>query len=169
LEDDGHTALQAEVRDANYLATNDATVKAHVIGPDGSAEDVTLAPEPMKNGVYSTEWNAAKPGSYVADLVATRGGQELGRDVLAFERENGVAENFHTEQNRDLLERLASATGGRYYAPGDANSLADEISYSDAGISGREIKDLWDMPAVFITLLLLLGSQWLLRRKWGAI
>ena len=169
LEDDGRTVLQAEVRDADYLATNDATVKAHVIGPDGSAEDVTLAPEPMKNGVYSTEWNAAKPGSYVADLVATRGGQELGRDVLAFERENGVAENFHTEQNRDLLERLASATGGRYYAPDDANSLADEISYSDAGISGREIKDLWDMPAVFITLLILLGSQWLLRRKWGAI
>ena len=169
LEDDGHTVLQAEVRDADYVSTNDATVKAHVIAPDGSAEDVALAPEPMKNGVYSAEWNAAKPGSYVADLVATRGGQELGRDVLSFARENGVAENFHTEQNRDLLERLASATGGRYYAPEDANSLADEISYSDAGISAREIKDLWDMPAVFITLLVLLGSQWLLRRKWGAI
>jgi hypothetical protein len=157
------------VRDDNYVPTNQASVTAHVIGPDGSAEDITLTPEPMKIGIYAAEWNAAKPGSYVADVVATRDGHELGRDVLAFARENGVAENFHTEQNRELLENLASETGGRYYAPDEAGALADEISYSDAGISAREIKDLWDMPIVFIALLALLGSQWLLRRKWGAI
>ena len=37
---------------------------------------------------------------------------------------DGVAENFHTEQNRDLLERLATQTGGQYWKPADLGKLA---------------------------------------------
>ncbi len=169
LEDDGRITLRAEVRNADYLPANDAAVEAHVIEPDGTAENIPLRPEPMKSGVYAAEWSAAQCGTYVTDIIAKQGDREIGRDVLTFQREDGVAENFHTEQNRDLLEKLASETGGRYYTPEEANALPDEISYSEAGISAREIKDLWDMPAVFLTLLALLGLQWLLRRKWGAI
>lgn len=169
LEDQGAINMQAEVRGSDYLPASAAQVAAHIIEPDGTAVDVPLTPEPMKNGVYATEWNATQCGTYVADIVARRGSEVLGRDTLAFQRKDGMAENFHTEQNRDLLEKLASETGGHYYTPDDANALADEISYSEAGISAREIKDLWDMPAAFILLLVLLASQWLLRRKWGAI
>ncbi len=169
LQDDGDITLRAEARDVNYLPTDAVTVDAHIIGPDGSAEDVPLAPEPMKNGIYTKQWNATKCGTYVADIVARQEGREIGRDTLAFQREDGVAENFHTEQNRDLLRKLASETGGHYYSPENARALPDEISYSDAGISAREIKELWDMPAVFLLLLALLFSQWLLRRRWGVI
>ena len=62
---------------------------------------------------------------------------------------DGVAENFHTEQNRELLEQLAAQTGGRYWRPQDLSKLPSEISYSEAGITMRETKDLWDMPVVF--------------------
>jgi hypothetical protein len=47
--------------------------------------------------------------------------------------------------------------------------LPNEISYSDAGISVRDIKELWNMPVVFLWLLLLMGAEWLLRRKWGVV
>ena len=89
--------------------------------------------------------------------------------MLTFRREDGVAENFHTEQNRELLEKLSSETGGRYYKPSDAGKLSKEISYSEAGITVRETRDLWDMPAVFLLLLLLRSGEWLLRRRWGVI
>ena len=39
----------------------------------------------------------------------------------------------------------------------------------EAGITVRETRDLWDMPALFLGFLLLAASQWLLRRKWGVI
>ena len=119
--------------------------------------------------MYTAEWNAEKPGSYVAEIVAGRDKEELGRDVLIFRREDGVAENFHTSQNRELLEKLASETGGRYYSASNAGRLADEISYSEAGITTRETKDLWDMPVVFLLVMLLRGSEWLLRRRWGVV
>ncbi|MGB7433990.1 MAG: hypothetical protein WBW49_01130, partial [Candidatus Acidiferrum sp.] len=95
--------------------------------------------------------------------------QELGRDVVTFQREDGVAENFHTEQNRQLLEQLAKETGGRYWKPSELKNLPRDISYSEAGISVRNIKELWDMPIVLLLLLGLPTAEWLLRRKWGVI
>lgn len=169
LEDDGRIQLRAEVRDTTYLPASDAEVQANIIRPDGSAETATLRPEPLIPGVYSTEWNAAKTGSYVAEITAKRAGHDLGSDVLTFRREDGLAENFHQEQNRELLEKLAAETGGRYYKPGNARQLAQEISYSEAGITAREMKDLWNMPAVFLAVIALRSAEWLLRRRWGTI
>ncbi|MGA8026581.1 MAG: glutamine amidotransferase [Bryobacteraceae bacterium] len=169
LEDEGRIQLRAEVRDARHLPAGDAEVEAKIIAPDGSSETVPLRPEPLAQGVYSVDWNAPQAGSYVAELTARRGTQQLGRDVLTFRRENGIAENFHREQNRDLLNKLSDETGGHYYTPKDASRLAQEISYSEAGITGREMKDLWDMPAVFLAILILRSTEWLLRRRWGAV
>jgi hypothetical protein len=86
-----------------------------------------------------------------------------------FQRIDGVAENFHTEQNRELLEKLSSQTGGRYWQPQDLSKLANEIPYSEAGITIRQAKDLWDMPIIFLLVLLLPACSWLLRRKWGVV
>jgi DNA-binding transcriptional MerR regulator len=80
-----------------------------------------------------------------------------------------VAENFRTEQNRELLEKLAEETGGRYYTPETVAQLNEEVAYSEAGITTREIRDLWDMPAVFLLLILLRAAEWLLRRRWGGV
>ncbi len=169
LEDDGRIELRAEVRDRTYLPASDAEVQAHIIRPDGSAETATLRPEPLTQGVYSMHWDATQTGSYVAEITAERGGHELGRDEVTFRREDGVAENFHQEQNRELLEKLATDTGGRYYKPGNARHLAGEISYSQAGITGREMKELWNMPVLFLVAIALRAAEWLLRRKWGAV
>jgi uncharacterized membrane protein len=169
LEDQGRIQIRAEVRDTNYLPAGDADVKATIISPDGGSETVALRPEPLAAGVYSAEWNAAKSGSYIAEMSARQGNKELGKDVLTFRREDGTAENFHREQNRDLLKKLADETGGRYYTAQNANRLSQEISYSEAGITSREIRDLWNMPAVFLLLLALRTTEWVLRRRWGVV
>jgi hypothetical protein len=169
LFDDGHIQFTAEVRDKTYLPAADARVEAHILGPAGVAAQIELAPDPNTPGAFHAEWTADKAGSYLTEVVATRGVDEIGRDTLTFSRMDGVAENFHTEQNRELLEKLASQTGGRYWRPQDLNRLPSEISYSEAGITIRDTKELWNMPVVFFVLLLLRFSEWLLRRKWGVV
>jgi hypothetical protein len=169
ISDDSHVTLRAEVRDRTYLPAADAKTEAHILGPDGLADTVEMQPDPIESGVYTAAWTTPKPGSYLVEVVASRGTEELGRDTMTFRREDGVAENFHTEQNRELLEKLASETGGRYYKPEDAQKLGKDINYSEAGITVRETRDLWDMPAVFFFLLIITSAEWLLRRKWGVI
>jgi uncharacterized membrane protein len=166
LMDDGHIELSASVRDKEYMPAADAHVTAHFIGPDDISAMVDMTPEANNPGVFHAAWTAEKPGSYLAEVTASEG---LGSDTLPFERIDGAAENFHTTQNRELLEKLAAETGGRYWKPDELTRLPNEISYSDAGISVRDIKELWNMPVVFLWLLLLMAAEWLLRRKWGVV
>ncbi len=172
LMDEGHVQLTAQVRDRQFQKATNAHVTAHIVGPQGVDALIDLAPSADTPGQYQTEWTAEKPGAYLAEVIAESSGsqpQELGRDVLTFQRSDGVAENFHTEQNRHLLEQLSSDTGGRYWKPSQLNDLPRDISYSEAGISVHNTKELWDMPIVFLLLLGLPIGEWLLRRKWGVI
>lgn len=172
LMDEGRVHLTAQVRDKQFQPSADAHVTAHVVGPEGVNALVGLTPSEDTPGLYHAEWIAAKPGTYVAEVAAESAGtqpHELGRDVVTFQRENGVAENFHTGQNRRFLEQLASATGGRYWKLSELKNLPRDISYSEAGISVRSTKELWDMPIVFLLLLGLPIAEWLLRRKWGVL
>ncbi len=169
LMDDGHIELSANVRDKEYMPAPDAKVTAHLIGPNGVSVMLDMTPAADNPGVFHAAWTADKPGSYLAEVSAEKGSQELGSDTFPFERIDGVAENFHTVQNRELLEKLATETGGRYWKPDELSRLPNEISYSDAGISVRDIKELWNMPVVFLCLLLLMAAEWLLRRKWGVV
>jgi uncharacterized membrane protein len=172
LMDEGHVQLTAQVRDRQFQKVATAHVTAHVVGPPGVDALIDLTPSEDTPGQYQTEWTAEKPGAYLAEVVAESTGnqpQELGRDVVTFQRSDGVAENFHTEQNRHLLERLSSDTDGRYWKPSELNDLPRDISYSEAGISVHSTNELWNMPIVFLLLLALPSGEWLLRRKWGVI
>ena len=172
LMDEGHVQLSAQVRDQEFQPAADARVTAHIMGPEGTNALIDLAPSRDTPGLYQAEWTAEKPGAYLAEVAAeTTGSQprQLGRDVVTFQREDGIAENFHTEQNRALLEQLASQTGGRYWEPSNLKNLPRDISYSEAGISVRTTNELWNMPIVFFVLLALPIAEWLLRRKWGVV
>lgn len=169
LFDEAAVTLTATVRDNSYAPAADARVTARILGPGGSQETIEFTPHPREPGVYRAEWSTPGPGSFLSEVVAVRGEEEAGRDVVTFERMDGVAENFRAEQNRELLEKLSEQTGGRYYRPEEAGRLSEEISFSEAGITVRETHDLWNLPAVLLGLLLLKAAEWFLRRKWGVI
>ena len=168
--DQGLVRLSAQVRDRDFQPAASAHVTAHIVGPAGANAMVDLLPSQETPGLYQADWTAAKPGGYLAEVTAEASGkQPLGSDVLTFQREDGVAENFHDVQNRPLLEQLAAQTGGRYWKPSELKDLPRDISYSEAGISVRSTKELWNMPIVFLLLLALPMAEWLLRRKWGVV
>jgi hypothetical protein len=172
LMDQGQVKLTAEVRGPQFQPDADAHVTAHIVGPQGIDALVDMEPSQDQPGEYEADWAAEKPGPYLAEVTAESPGsepQQLGRSVLTFQREDGVAENFHTGQNRRLLQQLSSETGGQYWQPSDLKNLPRNISYSEAGISVRSTRELWNMPIVFLLLLGLPGSEWLLRRKWGVV
>ena len=172
LLDNGAVALTAEVRDQQYNPAPDTKVEAHILGPSGVSASIEMSPMPDNPGRFQGTWTAPKIGAYLTEVTAQRADpgtgkfKELGRDVLTFQRMDGVAENFHTEQNRDLLERLAAQTGGQYWKPEDLGKLAARIPYSEAGVTVRETRDLWNLPLVFLVLVLLRFSEWWLRRRW---
>src|SRR5260370_14859167 len=139
LADDTKVQLRVEVRDKTFNPLSNVRVEARIAGPEGIASVVELNPAPLEEGIYTAEYTAEKPGSYVAEVVvqqppgAKPDADDMGRDVLTFRREDGVAENFRVAQNRELLEKLAEQTGGRYYTAADMGKLPEQISFSGPG------------------------------------
>ena len=135
--DEQRIPIRVDARDKNYLPLTDGRVEATVIGPENTSDEIELRPDPadarhLHGRICRRQAGIVCRGN---DRVR-RGDEEVGRDVITFRREDGVAENFRTEQNRELLEKLASETGGKYYKSGSRPaSIPAEISYSEAGIS----------------------------------
>jgi uncharacterized membrane protein len=169
LFDEGSISLEADVRDKLFTPAADARIAAHLIGPRGLTRTIELDPVRNAPGQFRSSWAPPVAGNYIAEVTAQRGNEEIGRDVATFQRLDGLAENLHLEQQRALLEELAASTGGRYLQASQLASLARSIPYSQAGITVRQIKELWSVPAVFLLLLSLRLGEWLLRRKWGVL
>ncbi len=169
LLDDGNVELRGDVRDKSYNPMPAATVEARILGPGGVVAMVPLTPDANQGGVFTARWDAPKAGNYVVEVLAKNGKEEMGRDVFTMTRQDGVAEAFHAEQNRQLLEGLSRQTGGNYYTPATAKSLPEDIAYSEAGITTRETRELWNMPALLLALFAAKAAEWLLRRRWGAV
>lgn len=167
--DESRVQLRAEVRAKDYTYANNAQVTAVLTPEEGLPVTVGLRPSSTEPGVYEAEADAAGLGVYRVEAVAHLGDERLGADSLHVRREGGVAEYFHPERNAGLLSRLASQTGGRYWELDELDALPGEIRFSEAGITAREILDLWDMPALFLLLLALRGAEWMLRKRWGVV
>ena len=167
--DDTRIELRAEVRTKEFDPANNAIVTATVTADDGTASTVEMHPSTEEQGIYLAEVTATKPGAYRIETQAFLGDDSLGAAALHVRREDGVAEDFHPVQNRELLTRLAEQTGGQYWTVDNLSGLPEQVRFSDAGITAREFLDLWDMPFLFMMLLGLKGCEWMLRRQWGVI
>jgi hypothetical protein len=62
---------------------------------------------------------------------------------------------------------MAEETGGANYSLAEMDRLANDIRYSGSGITRVDSLDLWDMPILFLLLVLLVGAEWAFRRLRG--
>jgi uncharacterized membrane protein len=167
--DQSEVKLRAEVKDKEFQPSTEAAVSVEVSDGRGPPTTIEMTPAAGERGVYEASYETDESGVYRFMAAARTGEETLGSSQFAVRREDGVVEHFHVQQNRPLLERLAAATSGRYFALGDVDQLREAVSFSEAGTVERQVLDLWSMPIVFLLLLLLKAGEWLLRLVWGRL
>jgi uncharacterized membrane protein len=164
---DDSVVIRAEANDASFLPVNNSQVTAQVKAPSGQTSTVQLAWDVEKDGAYSANFEPQEEGIYEVTSEAIQGNKSLGTGRTNF-RVSELNEEFHnSNMNLDLLKRLSAGTGGRYYSPDDLRTLPEDISYTDKGLSRIEEKDLWDMPFLFLLLVGLISTEWILRKRKG--
>lgn len=160
--------IVADVRDKKFNAVGDAHATARVTKPSGATVDVPLKFTTLNSAnIYTGEFKADELGQHRIELVgqSTSLGQlSANANVLVSDRNR---EYYSAAQNSDLLKRIASETGGKYYTPAQTQSLLDDLTYRQTPYSERVTKDLWDMPVNFLLLVGLLSAEWFLRKREG--
>ena len=159
--------LRARVADEGYLDVNDAQVTAHVTTPSGRRIAVPLEWTLREDGSYAGRLLPEELGVYRIEAEARRGRDTTRSAPGSLLVDDHGADVEQAEMRAPLLRRLAAETGGRYYPLDEAGRLADDVVYTESGVTVRETRDLWDMPAVFLALLSFLGIEWGYRRSRG--
>ncbi|PYV39981.1 MAG: hypothetical protein DMG06_21590 [Acidobacteria bacterium] len=167
FQEEDTVQLNVEVNDPSFTKLNDAQVVASVTAPDGKTTDVDLRWIVRKDGIYSGEFKPSAKGTYKVSVRASRQGKEIGKTEQFFLVTESNLEFYNAAQNKELLSRLASETGGKYYTLADAKSLPEELTYMETPNSIPQTLPLWDMPIFFLALCLFLISEWAFRKRQG--
>jgi hypothetical protein len=167
--DESAITFRADIRDREYQPAALADVSLTVDEPGGSQRRLAMQPVPGAPGRYELTVDEDLTGIYRFEAEASLDGEVLGSSRLAIRRQDGISEHFQVQQNRALLERLAAATGGRYFTLAEADDIPEAVQFSDAGIVERRLLELWNMPILFLLLVALKGGEWVLRLFWGRL
>jgi uncharacterized membrane protein len=163
-------AVQGIVRTASFEPQPDATVDLFITAPDGHVERLRAAPArggARKPGEYAVRFRPEQTGVYRVSAEARRGSALLGSAATVLLAGGSDPEMSDPRLNVQFLQRLARESGGRVIAPSDVASLPDLLT---AGIPAARLsatRDLWHTGWSFGAIVLLLGTEWVLRRKWG--
>jgi hypothetical protein len=161
-------ALDAQVRGSDYGAAAGAQLRATLSSGDDPV------PRPAGTAVTAQDGSAhivlppLPPGAYKATVVA-RGadGAEIGEAEEAFTVAPSGPELLQPAPRPDILQAIASATGGKTI---DAGDRLDALPWRDperVEVGQRKSRPLWDRWGVLVALCAVVGVEWTLRRRWG--
>lgn len=164
--------IRASVADEKFIKINDAIVSAHVTGPSGRAVDVPLK-QTVEGGFegYAAAFHPDEDGLYRVEVTARRPGSKQGPTLEPAQTSFTVGplnrEARDAAQNKELLKRIASETGGGYYTAGQVDKLLDDITHTENASSIRVSYDLWDMPINFLLVVGFAAGEWFIRKRKG--
>ncbi len=181
--------VRALVRDEKGDATRYATVNL-ALKQAGSKDErqFPLSPVGSRTGMYDVTIPNPEKGDWVAELVATKDGKELGRQTLKFTVIPPADEMLKIAANPNLLGQIAEQTRGFSYPLAQLPQLIDELIRADktTATATQETIPLhntirtivaatgsvphwpkkYDLPMQAMLVIGLLAAEWILRRRW---
>jgi uncharacterized membrane protein len=159
--------VTASVRDETYIEVNDSQVTARIVSPAGLQEELPMTWSLDADGEYQASFTPRELGFYEIHVEARQSGDTLNEEISHIEVADLSSEQFDAEMRAPLLQRIAEETGGHFYTPDTVAALPEDIGHSEGGTTVLEVKDLWDMPVLFLALIALIGTEWGYRKLRG--
>ncbi len=163
--------FSGQVYDESLNPVNDASVTVNVIAPDSTRYPYDM--NAVGNGRYVLEIGSLPEGAYRYVAEAQQDGAPLGTDQGQFAVGELTLEYQDTRANATLLRQIAYRSGGSFVSTDRIGELVDNLNASDAFTSQviqqeRDVK-LWQMSSLLIVVVLLLGAEWILRKRSGMV
>ncbi len=163
--------FSGQVYDESLRPVSDASVTLDITAPDGTQFPFTL--QSVGSGRYTLSLDVLPEGAYTYAAQATRLDTPLGTDNGMFTVGALNLEFRETRANASLLRQIAFRSGGSFLTPGDLENLPDLLAADPSftpEVSTLSVDlDLWQWPFALVLLLVLLSSEWVLRKRSGLV
>ncbi|MCY4171831.1 MAG: hypothetical protein OXF08_09580 [Bacteroidetes bacterium] len=161
--------FSGQVYDESLNPVPDAIVTLDVTGPDGATYPYTM--NNVGNGRFALQISALPEGAYSYSAQAIRMGAPTGEDSGVFTIGSINLEYLNLSSNETLLRQLSHQSGGHFFTEASLNTLpeilsADTLFTSLTQRQRLEINFL-QTPWLLALVILLLGLEWILRKRNG--
>lgn len=160
--------LEIEVFDEGFRPDSTAEVNLEVTDPDGQKSEFRAALSSQEPGLYVAEYSAVKEGFYrVKAVVSDEENEEAGEALTGWTVNSGLEEFQNLTGNEALLEKLASASGGKVVDREELASFVDELKDKPLPVMETKTRPLWHLPVFFMLALMCFAGEWGLKRLKG--
>ena len=155
---------------ADYTDLQVSELPVTLSAPDGSTQTVSLYPDNERPGHYSAQIPMSLDGPYSVTASTPLDGESPSSPLSSVEqwwvRESGNAEDFGSGLQAGFLQRISEVTGGTYLPLSDIDELNSVLASENAALKRESHLPLWNMPFLFLCVLLLKLFEWMLRLRW---
>ena len=138
------------------------TVRVEKKGEKGDSAELSLTPVPGVDGLYTGLFVPDADGSYI---IRTAQDEQASANSVEFEILAIPLEQRETAMQKQLCGKMAELSGGKAYTFRTLSSLPDGIVKKEQVKVIRTERNLWDLPALFVLLVLVCGAEWFMRRR----
>jgi hypothetical protein len=153
-----------QLYDASFNPVSDGEIKLLISGPTGEFEATA---KNTSNGNYTWEFNPLAEGSYKIKADAYKNDVFLGDNEIEVNVLPVNNEFIFTKQDADFLNKLAIATGGKYFTVNNYKDIIPLLPNTPKIVSTTINYDLWNKLYTLLLIILLLSVEWFIRKRKG--
>jgi hypothetical protein len=163
---------------ASFLNADDAgpqldALQGEIDRGSGEPMTITLPAKSGEPGVFEAQFTVDEAGPHIA-RVWTGGIDGTGNltpraNTLPFDVAVPNLEYQRPGQDRATLEQLARATGGQVFDMASFDQIPDAFTVKRVANTLEDRQEIWHAPLLWVTALLLIFGEWVLRKRYRMV
>ena len=158
--------VYASVFDESYDPVTQASYDVYVKPIDDDSNDqalrVTLRPNPSNPGQYEGYFS---PGKVTRYSLKPPSEDESYANSIEFQVAEVNTEVAHPESQLDRLDNIATLSGGKRLSMTQINELLSLVDKDPEIVTVEGSRSIWDHWLVMLSIIGLVGVEWMMRRK----
>lgn len=169
FDENEHILINATLYNDSYVPVNTTDINIRLKDEQGKSYNFNFS---KYESAYQLDAGILPPGNYSYIANTTLGTQKYTAKGSFFINAL-IAEFQQTIANHQLLYSLSSQTNGKMYAPAQLLKIKDDLHQSGQvktlSYEDRKYEELVNFKWLFVLILLLLSTEWFLRKRNGAL
>ncbi len=161
--------INASLRNERGDPEADGIIEVQLNSEAGTALSFNM--ESLGNGNYSLTLPRLSEGLYSYQATARKGDREIESQSGEFLVSNSSSELTNTKRDDDLLKSIAANSGGTFFTYNNVSAVWDSLRTENVLQTRTQTVENYTFPVRsfywFAIVLLLLGSEWLLRKYYS--
>jgi len=160
--------LQFMLRDSLFTAREGLSVDVTLKTGQNTQVHLPVTESLEEPGVYTASFVAEVPGLHQLEVTGRDAkGLAVGKMETAILSHPDLREYVSPRYDPQFLKTMAQKTGGEFIALDNLDDLAAKIPWTDHENAVLDRFALWHWPPFYIVLVVMMGTEWYLRRKQG--